>query len=65
MHSKPALETDILIFGWNTLEEFTDALNDVLSLRTFVSHDSYLIYDDEEIYKNDMKRHGIPVEEFF
>ena len=53
---KTALETDVLISGWSTLEEFADALNDVLSLRPFVPHDFYLIYDDEKIYRNVLKR---------
>lgn len=65
LHSKSNPETDVLTSGWSILEEFADALNSVLSLRTFVPHDVYLIYDDEEIYKNVMKRLGIPVEEFF
>ena len=56
LHSKSASETDVLISGWSILEEFADALNDVLSLRPFVPHDFYLIYDDEEIYRNVLKR---------
>ena len=60
---KSAYETDVLISGWSTLEEFADALNDVLSMRPFVPTDFYLIYDDEEIYKNVLKRLEIPVEE--
>ena len=65
LYSKSNPETDVLTSGWSTMEEFADALNSVLSLRTFVPYDVYLIYDDEEIYKNVMKRLGIPVEEFF
>ena len=53
---KSAYETNVLISGWSTLEEFADALNDVLSLRPFVPHDFYLIYDDEEIYRSVLKR---------
>ena len=56
LHPKSTSETDILIAGWSTLEEFADALNDVLCLRPFVPHDFYLIYDDEEIYRSVLKR---------
>ncbi|MDE7246740.1 MAG: hypothetical protein K2N43_02505 [Lachnospiraceae bacterium] len=65
LRPKAASETNVLTSGWDTLEEFADALNSVLSMRTIVPHDIYLIYDDEEIYKNVMKRIGIPEEEFF
>lgn len=56
LHPESTSETDVLISGWNTLEEFVDALKDVLSLRPFVPHNVYLIYDDEEKYRNVLKK---------
>lgn len=53
---KSAYETDVSISGWNTLEEFGEALNDVWSLRPLVPYDFYLIYDEEIIYRNVLKR---------
>lgn len=56
LHPTSTSETDVLFFGLNFLEEFEDAINDVLSLRPFVPHDVYLIYGDEEIYRNVLKK---------
>ena len=44
-------ETVALTSGWDNLEEFAEALHDELSLRPFVPHDFYLLYDDEGTYK--------------
>lgn len=57
-------ETDILLYpdstsesvaltsGWDSIEDFADALDVELSLRTFVPHDIFLIYDDVRIYND-------------
>lgn len=47
--------TVALTSGWSSLEDFVDALDMELSLRPFVPHDFYLIYDDAEIYKEAVK----------
>lgn len=44
-------ETVALTSGWDTLEEFAETLHDELSLRPFVPHDYYLLYDDSNVYK--------------
>ncbi len=44
-------ETVALTSSWETLDEFVETLQDELSVRPFVPHDFYLLYDDEGIYK--------------
>ena len=56
LHPVSTPETVTLTSGWSDLEEFVDTLNERLSERPFVPHDFYLIYDDEEIYRNVLKR---------
>jgi len=47
-----ATEQEIaLTMVYDDLEEFVDVLQEEISARYFVPHDTYLIYDDENIYK--------------
>lgn len=48
-------ETVALTSGWETLVEFVDALHAELSLRSFVPHDYYLLYDDAALYKEALR----------
>ena len=48
-------ETVALTSGWETLVEFVDALHAELSLRSFVPHDYYLLYDDTALYKEALR----------
>lgn len=45
-------ESVALTSGWDSIEDFADALDVELSLRTFVPHDIFLIYDDVRIYND-------------
>ena len=40
-----------LTMVYNDLEEFIDMLQEEISVRHIVPHDTYLIYDDENVYK--------------
>lgn len=40
-----------LTMVYNELEEFIDILQEEISMRYFVPHDTYLLYDDENIYE--------------
>ena len=37
--------------SYSDLEEFINMLQEEISARYFVPHDTYLIYDDETVYK--------------
>lgn len=47
-----------LTSAWESLDDFVDALELALSVRTFIPYDVYLIYDDETIYKEVLERLG-------
>lgn len=52
-------ETVALTSGYQTVEDFSEALKDMISARTFVPHDVFLIYDDERIYRQVLSLVGI------
>lgn len=44
-------ENVALTSGYADIEEFVDVLHEAISLRSFVPHDCYLLYDDEAMYR--------------
>lgn len=52
-----AIDQEIaLTMVYSDLDEFIDVLQEEISARCFVPHDTYLIYDDENIYKQILSR---------
>lgn len=49
-------EAVVLTSGWNSINDFVDALVREISVRAFVPHDIYLIYDDEKIFRDVLQR---------
>ena len=44
-------ETIARTTGYNSINDFSESLREIISARTFVPHDYFLIYDDEELYR--------------
>ena len=51
MNPNSTPETVALTSGWDTIDEFVEVLHNEISCRLYVSHDYYLLYDDEETYE--------------
>ena len=44
-------ETVARTSGYDSIEDFSEALHEMISVRAFVPRDYFLIYDDEELYR--------------
>ena len=51
IHPDALVQEVALTMVYSNLEEFVEMLRNEISARYFVPHDTYLIYDDESIYK--------------
>ena len=51
-----ALDASAMIRQYETMESFVDRMDESLQLRSFVPCDHWLFYDDQDIYKEVVKR---------
>lgn len=56
LHPNDEDEDIALTSSWNDIESFVDTLKFTLSTRSIVPCDIYLLYDDENIYKDVLNR---------
>lgn len=56
LHPNDDDEDFALTNQWDSFEDFVDALHLAISCRYFVPCDTYLIYDDEQLYRRTIER---------
>lgn len=52
-------ETVARTSGYDSIEAFAESLHSMISARTFVPHDYFLIFDDEDLYRKTISILGV------